>query len=131
MTQFTWSRHPDLLAPGYEVSTQGDRRFSALCARLDGKTIEQIYQLDVKGYRKYSSDWRIGKGQQTLLGQSRELLWEQYLALWQRWSATRPGLMAELRDRAADHGYLLTDCFATTEINQAHALSVILNEMNP
>ena len=38
---------------GYEVSTKGDDRFSALRAKLnDGRTIEEAYQLDVKGYRK-------------------------------------------------------------------------------
>lgn len=36
----------------YEVSSKGDKRFSAFYARLkDGRTIEEAYQLDVKGYR--------------------------------------------------------------------------------
>lgn len=47
----------------YEVSTQGDRRFSAFVARLrDGRTIEEAYQLDIKGYRSFSDDVKYGKG---------------------------------------------------------------------
>jgi hypothetical protein len=55
-----WARH---YTGGYECSSSGDRRFSALSARLrDGRTIEEAYQLDLKGYRKYGNDWRLGKG---------------------------------------------------------------------
>jgi hypothetical protein len=42
---------------GYEVSTVGDKRFSALVAKLkDGRTIEEAYQLDVKGFRQLGND---------------------------------------------------------------------------
>ena len=48
--EFTWARYSP---NSYEVSTKGDKRFSALNARLkDGRTIEEAYQLDVKGYRQ-------------------------------------------------------------------------------
>lgn len=57
---YKWSRRS---ANGYEVSTKGDPRFSALIAKLpDGRTIEEAYQLDIKGYRSLGSDWRLGKG---------------------------------------------------------------------
>ena len=43
--KYAWTRKG-----GYEVSTAGDWRFSALTARLDdGRTIEMHYQCDVKG----------------------------------------------------------------------------------
>lgn len=46
---YDWSRKYN---GGYEVSSQGDKRFSALYARLkDGRTIEEAYQLDVKNFR--------------------------------------------------------------------------------
>lgn len=46
---YDWSRKSN---NGYEVSSQGDKRFSALYARLkDGRTIEEAYQLDVKNFR--------------------------------------------------------------------------------
>lgn len=55
----------------YEVSTFGDKRFSALNARLsDGRTIEEAYQLDVKGYRKFGNDWRLGKGKSPIIPQN-------------------------------------------------------------
>ena len=44
----------------YEVSTAGDSRFSALNAKLkDGRTIEEAYQLDIKGYRKYKPGEKV------------------------------------------------------------------------
>ena len=33
-----------------------------------------------------------------------------------------------LAERGADAGYVLTDCFANTPVNQARALSELLNE---
>lgn len=108
---------------GYELSSKGDRRFSALCARLqDGRTIEEAYQLDVKGYRALSNDWRAGKGKPPL----REVdLWSQYLALWQLWAQQNPALIDELR--ALARGKVLTDMFASSPVSQARALTVILN----
>lgn len=121
-----WARH----APpgrGYEVSTAGDRRFSALVAALpDGRTVEEAYQLDVKGYRAQGDDWRLGKGRPALDGRSRADLWPEYLALWREWAGANPALMDEL-DRAT-RGRVLTDRFATSDTNQAHALSTLLWE---
>jgi hypothetical protein len=115
---------------GYECSSAGDRRFSALCARLrDGRTIEEAYQLDVKGYRKYGNDWRIGKGKLPVRDLTHDQLWEEYLALWRRWACENPSLIEELQRLAA--GRTLTDKFASTPISQARALAVILNENNP
>lgn len=57
---FTWARRAE---NSYEVSSKGDTRFSALNAKLkDGRTIEEAYQLDVKGYRAQGDNWRLGKG---------------------------------------------------------------------
>lgn len=62
---YKWARRAD---NGYEVSTYGDVRFSALNAKLsDGRSIEEAYQLDVKGYRCLGSDWRLGKGKAPLI----------------------------------------------------------------
>lgn len=61
---YEWSR---IAENNYEVSTKGDKRFSALLAELkDGRTIEEAYQLDIKGYRIVSNDWKIGKGKPPL-----------------------------------------------------------------
>lgn len=71
---FQWKRKSD---NGFEVSSaarnlppeKGDYRFSAFNAKLkDGRTIEQAYQLDVKGYRVDGNDWRLGKGKPPKIG---------------------------------------------------------------
>lgn len=119
MNKFTYGR-----TGGYEVSTQGDRRFSALVARMpDGRTIEEWYQCDIKGY----PNWRAGKGKPPLREMSREKLWQCYLLLWEIWAGENPELLADLRIRAANAGYHLSDRFASTDVNQARALASILN----
>jgi hypothetical protein len=109
----------------YEVSSLGDRRFSALFARLkDGRTIEQAYQLDVKGYRAVSNDWRTGKGKPAL--RKSVDLWDEYLGLWRQFATENPKLIDDLYRRT--RGKRLRDSFARTDINQARALTVILDE---
>lgn len=119
-----WARH---YTGGYECSSAGDRRFSALSARLrDGRTIEEAYQLDVKGYRKYGNDWRLGKGKHAINGLSFDDLWAAYLGLWRQWACENPLLIADLRELS--RGRPLTDRFATTSVSQARALAHILEE---
>lgn len=109
---WTWARYS---SKGYEVSSRGDKRFSAFYARLkDGRTIEQAYQ-QAKG---------SGKGRPAKDPSFK--YWETYLALWQRWAKENPALIRELAILAADR--VLTDRFANTENNQARALACILNE---
>lgn len=122
---FTWDRWT-----GYEVSSQGDKRFSALNARMpEGRTIEEIYQCDIKGYQPGGRDWRLGKGKLPL--RTDIDLWEAYLGLWRLWVQQNFPLMRELYVlvRNHDEGCSLADRFATTPINQARALSILLNEL--
>lgn len=122
-----WARYH---ARGYECSSAGDRRFSALYARLrDGRTIEEAYQLDLKGYRAYGSDWRLGKGRPAINGLTQEELWAEYVALWDRYLSENPGLLEDLRTKSA--GLVLTDRFATSTLNQAHALDLLLTASAP
>lgn len=121
---FMWNRYG-----GYECTTQGDPRFSAFNARMpDGRTIKHHYQCDVKGYQPSGTNWRLGKGKPPLNPTTN--LWEEYLALWRTWAQANPTLMQELRARVrtpVGNG-ILSDRFATTPINQAHALATLLNE---
>jgi hypothetical protein len=120
----SWARHHPF---GYECSSQGDSRFSALYAKLaDGRTIEEAYQLDVKGYRAITDRWMDGKGKPPLNGKTPDELWTAYLGLWRQWALENPGLLEELRQASA--GRVLTDRFATSSINQARALSELLEE---
>lgn len=137
--RFTWSRYPEIGKPGYEVSSQGDKRFSALWARVPNPkgglkllSIEEIYQLQVKGFERVTDQARIGKGRPPINGKSNEQLWEEYLGLWRIFIARCPDwLVNQLHDRVVSAGYHLTDCFAKRDINQARALAIILSERYP
>lgn len=120
MTKFTWQRFG-----GYECSSKGDNRFSAFNAKLrDGRTIEEHYQCDVKSYDPGGKNWRLGKGKPPLKDVN---LYEEYLQLWKYWATDNIPLMRELYHLARKEGYILSDRFATSEINQARALADILN----
>lgn len=122
--QIKWSRY----APNsYEVSSQGDKRFSALLAKLnDGRTIEEAYQLDIKGYRSKGNDWRLGKGKPPIVSITKEEQWKQYKQLWKTYLNENPELEQDLLEKAQNK--TLTDKFASTDISQARALAEILNE---
>ena len=124
---FTWARYSD---NGYEVSSKGDKRFSAFNAKLpDGRTIEDAYQLDIKGYRIYGNSSKLGKGKAPIGDINPNLLYIQYRNLWAEWAKEHSDLILELYLLA--DGKVLTDQFATTDINQAHALCDILNNLYP
>lgn len=119
---FVWARRG-----GYEVSTQGDARFSPFNAYLpDGRNIETHYQCDVKGYDPGGRNWRLGKGKKPL--RKDVDLAQEFLNLWRLWARDNMPLVNELRRLAAPYTFTLSDCFATSPVNQAWALSVILNE---
>ncbi len=120
---FKFARYVPPHIPNYEVSSHGDKRFSALYATLaDGRTIEEAYQLDVKGYRATSNNWRTGKGKPPLVSRD---LYPEYLALWKQFASENLKLINDLRVKA--YGRTLTDKFANTPISQARALTDILN----
>ena len=123
-SNYKWSRISD---NNYEVSTKGDKRYSALVAKLeDGRTIEEVYQLDIKGYRKFSNDWKFGKGKKPLRDINEEQLFEEYKNLWKTYFNENPNLLEEISILAKDK--VLTDMFAYTGISQARAIAEILNE---
>ena len=123
-----WSRFK-----GYELSSQGDKRFSAFNATMpDGRTIEQHYQCDVKGYDIGGTNWRLGKGKPPVVDKTKEQLWQEYLSLWRAWSVNNLPLLRELYLNVINnscYNLTLSDSFANTDINQARALSVVLNEL--
>lgn len=129
MTTFTWAKKG-----GYECSSNGDKRFSAFHARMhDGRTIEHHYQCDPypvgKGYDPGGRNWKLGKGKKPLDPRSTpESLYKGYIELWRQWAIANPHLMMELRSKALEHNCVLSDMFASTPVNQAHALVDLLNE---
>lgn len=125
MPHFNWQRFG-----GYDCSSKGDPRFSAFNAKLgDGRSIEEHYQCDVKGYDPGGRNWRLGKGKPPLTKQTPEELWTKYLHLWISWAKGNMPLMQELGQKAAQHGNILSDRFASTPINQARALAAILSHL--
>ena len=118
-----------------EVSTAGDefgKQFSALNATLkDGRTIEEAYQLDIKGYRELDYTWLQAKrdrGVNAPVKLSNEELYNAYLNLWKQWAEENPTLIEQLRERAK--GKILTDKFTPNpqSVSQARALTDILAE---
>jgi hypothetical protein len=126
--QVGWARkHPG----AYEVSSVGDKRFSAFHAMMpDGRSIEYWYQCDIKGYDPGGIDWRKGKGNPPLIDYPGDELYQMYLSLWKIWAIRNPRLMELLRIKEIQHGHMLSDCFANSPINQARALAQILNDWN-
>lgn len=123
MKMFTYSRYPIKGKTNYEVSSKGDKRFSALYARLqDGRTIEEAYQLDVKGYRKFGNNWKLGKGKKPL--DLNTDTWSEYKNLWKIYLDENPNLRDYLLSKSSLN---FTDMFASTSISQARALAEILN----
>jgi hypothetical protein len=121
-----WARYA---LGGYEVSSKGDKRFSAFNALMpDGRSIEHWYQCDVKGYDPGGRNWRWGKGKAPLVPYPEGELWLAYLGLWRLWAVRNSELLHELDLLLPHEGAVLTDCFATSEINQARALATILNQ---
>lgn len=121
--RFTWQRRN-----GYEVSSKGDTRFSPMFAKMDdGMTIEAHYQCDVKGHDPGGSDWRVGKGRPPKWPEVN--LWDEYLLLWRVWSGQNIDLMRDLFKKAKANGGILSDCHASTGVNQARALATVLNEL--
>ena len=117
---YKWSR-----TGGYECSSKGDKRFSAFNAIMpDGRSIEQHYQCDVKGYDPQGTNWRLGKGKPPLRDVD---LWSQYLMLWTVWAVNNPIAINELKELVDNRNHVLSDMFAHTPINQARALAEILN----
>ena len=114
-----WSNQ---VGAGYEVSSKGDKRFSALYARLpDGRIIEDAWG-QAKGY----ADGRAAKGKPALTPDFD--YWGTYKGLWQQFADANPQLMTELAQ--ASQGRPLVDRFAKTENNQARALAEILQSMS-
>lgn len=119
-----WNR-----GPGYECSSAGDKRFSALFAKMpDGRTIEQWYQCDVKGYQIGGTNWKLGKGKPPKIPYPGDQLFEMYLSLWRLWALHHIPLMQELLKEAQKNGNTLSDRFASSPVNQARALATILTE---
>ncbi|MCP4828074.1 MAG: hypothetical protein GY889_04285 [Proteobacteria bacterium] len=113
-----WSRR---VGSGYEVSSKGDKRFSAFFARLpDGRNVETAWA-NAKGY----PNWRAAKGKPARFPNFD--YWSVYKNLWRDWADAHPELMRELVSLKGDKP--LVDRFAKTDNNQARALAELCAEL--
>ena len=136
-----WNKNPLSKVAFYEVSSnkelKGDIRFSALYAKLkNGYSIEEMYQLYVKGYadtdegKAYLKNRKgkiPGKGLAPLVEMTEEETYAAYKGMWNRYLKENPKLLKELQAIRAE-GAILTDSFATTLNNQARALAELVSE---
>lgn len=133
-----WDRTSD---NNYEVSSQGDKRFSALNATfksgtiidgvdVSGRTIEDVYQHVIKKSGKNqapSKDSKLYNPELKTKAEKEDFSYrEGYLPLWQEWAKQNPELIDELRKLSK--GKILTDQFAKTRVSQARALAEIISE---
>lgn len=83
------------VAPFFECSTRGDKRFSAFCAYVEGVSIESLYQA-AKCFEDGSTgrSWRHAKG---LVATNQEELKILYSHLWDRYIAEHPELLTILQ----------------------------------
>jgi hypothetical protein len=127
-----WARrHPGGFECSSAASDPQGKLFSAFQAMMpDGRTIEHWYQCDVKGYDPGGINWRLGKGKPSLINYPGDELFNMYLSLWKLWAIRHPEQIMHLAKLARSHEHTLTDCFASTPINQARALATIINEWN-
>jgi hypothetical protein len=130
-----WARRSPGPGIGFECSSAASdpqgKFFSAFQAMMpDGRTIEHWYQCDIKAYDPGGTNWRLGKGKPSLILYPEGELFNMYLSLWKLWAIRHPEQITHLGELARSHGHMLTDCFASTPINQARALATILNEWN-
>lgn len=136
----------------YEVSSKGDKRFSALYARfkpnttitlstghitetidVSNMTIENVYQYKVKksGKGKKPDESSILYNPKITSKKDAEYFSYRvaYLPLWQKWAEQNPELIEELR-KIVKSGKILVDSFAKTYVNQANALMDIIRIIN-
>lgn len=109
-------------APFLECSTRGDRRFSAFCAVVNGRTIEEQYQA-AKRFPdgRTGLTWREAKGKRAINQAECHALYEK---LWRQYIAEHPDLLLVLRSARG-----LSDLFGQAgHCCQAEVLWRIRNE---
>ena len=123
--EYMWNRRVNKGETYFECSSKGHKEYSAIYAEIKNKSIEEIYQLDIKGYRGKVKHWKDAKGQPPLIDISIEEQYRQYINLWKTYLLNNKMLYINLLNNA--YGKTITDMFGVTEINQARALCDICN----
>jgi hypothetical protein len=80
-------------APFLECSTKGDKRFSAFCAFVDGKSIEETYQAAKRIDGRTGLSWKQAKGKRA---ENQAECAALYSVLWDRYIVEHPELLEVL-----------------------------------
>lgn len=109
-------------SPFLECSTRGDKRFSAFCAIVNGKSIEEQYQAaKIFDDGSIGLHWKDAKGRRAVNATECATLYEN---LWRQYMSEHSELL-DIIKRASG----LSDIFATKDsVNQAQVLWKIRNE---
>ena len=122
---YKWARTVKRGEPYFECSSKGHKEYSAIFAKVNDKSIEEIYQLDIKGYRGHVKHWKEAKGKPPLTDITEEQSYNQYLMLWCEYFKEHPDLYKRILKEAI--GKTITDMFGVTPINQARAICDLCN----
>lgn len=122
---YKYARRVNKGEPYCEVSSKGDTRYSAIYAKINNISIEEIYQLDIKGYRGVYTDWKDAKGKPPLIEITMDEQYKLYKNLWYQYFKDNPELYLNILDKGKYT--TITDMFGTTEINQARAICDLCN----
>lgn len=114
---------------GYEVSSRGDKNFSAFYAYLPNNiSIEEYYQLDVKGWRAKGLTTKEAKGKAPLIERTLEETKQIYTELWYIYCAQNPERFWHLCETLFyTKQTVLSDMFANGPISQANSIAEVLN----
>lgn len=112
--------------PYYEVSSKGNKAYSAIYAKINDVSIEEIYQLDIKGYRGIYKDWKLAKGKPPKVNITEEETYRQYKNLWYEYFKNNITLYIDILSNGVDT--TITDMFGITPINQARAICDLCNK---
>lgn len=127
---YVWSRFAPDGQKGLEVTSKGGligKRFSPFFMKhKSGKSLENYYQLDIKGYGKLGyTSWKQVKGEAPLNPDID--CYETFKTLYWEYFRNNPSVLYELAVLGIDH--VFTDLHATSSNTQARAYSEILNQL--
>lgn len=116
----------------YELSSDGDNRFSSRIAKFkDGRSVEEVFQLDIKGYGQIGKEWKNKRNQPSLIPYTEEELYNAYKMLWRKWAIENKSVFNEIVDKVKE-GYVLSDKYAQTpnssRMNRLQVLTELAQE---
>lgn len=105
--RFNYSKHT-----GYDISLQGDSRYTKTAKLRNGKTVQEEFNELIKPLPQTEP----------------EKYYPYLLSVYKRWAYENPTLIKELRHKALSNHNCVRDKLAVSVLSHARALVQILNE---